>query len=95
MITNTPIKQIFDIYNLEMEAEDIKEALELSMDDEKGNQALHNQVLNLKRQVGDFAENSNIVYSYNTDTKTLILSGSNTPSVDGGSENITDDIIYF
>ena len=70
MTTNTPAKQIYDIYNLGIEAEDIKEALEISIDYEKGNNALYEQIVDLKGQIDD----SVITYSYNAETKTLSLS---------------------
>lgn len=74
MTTNTPAKQIYDIYNLGIEAEDIKEALEISIDYTKGNDALYKQIVDLKEQINDPTGNSVITYSYNAETKTLSLS---------------------
>ena len=41
MTTNTLAKQIYDIYNLGMDAEDIKEILETVIDGKIGNKALY------------------------------------------------------
>ena len=77
MTTNTPAKQIYDIYNLGIEAEDIKEALEISIDYEKGNNALYKRIGDLKEQIDD----SVITYSYNAETKTLSLSAENSNDI--------------
>ena len=77
MTTNTPAKQIYDIYNLGIEAEDIKEALEISIDYEKGNNALYKRISDLKEQIDD----SVITYSYNAETKTLSLSAENSNDI--------------
>ena len=86
MTTNTPAKQIYDIYNLGIEAEDIKEALEISIDYEKGNNALYEQIVDLKGQIDD----SVATYSYNAETKTLSLSAE-----ENGDIEINDYVIYF
>lgn len=78
MTTNTPAKQIYDIYNLGIEAEDIKEALEISIDYEKGNNALCKKIDDLKEQIDD----SVITYSYNAETKTLSLSAKNSNDIE-------------